>query len=69
MSDNVGHRDHLYLFACHLEWRNHRNLAAYQDLLAALDDPEQYFPDMRFPPFVRVGVCPHSDNDHIEAVR
>lgn len=41
MSDNVGHRDPLYLFACHLEWRNHRNLSAYQELLAALDDPNQ----------------------------
>jgi len=39
MSDNVGHRDALYLFACHLEWRNNRNLPAYQELLAALDDP------------------------------
>jgi len=26
------------LFACHLEWRTKRNLAAYQELLAALDD-------------------------------
>ena len=38
MPDNVGHRDPLYLFACHLEWHNKRNLAAYQELLAALDD-------------------------------
>jgi len=41
MSDNVGHRDPLYLFACHLEWRNNRNLAAYQELLAALDEPNK----------------------------
>ena len=41
MSDNAGHRDPLYLFACHLEWRNHRNLSAYQELLAALDDPNK----------------------------
>ena len=38
MSDKIGHRDALYLFACHLEWRTERNLAAYQELLAALDD-------------------------------
>ncbi len=38
MSENIGHRDALYLFACHLEWHTRRNLAAYQDLLAALDD-------------------------------
>ena len=41
MSDNVGHRDPLYLFACHLEWQNKRSLAAYQELLAALDDPNE----------------------------
>jgi len=38
MSEKIGHRDALYLFACHLEWRTKRNLAAYQELLAAPDD-------------------------------
>jgi hypothetical protein len=38
MSQKIGHRDALYLFACHLEWRTKRNLAAYLELLAALDD-------------------------------
>ena len=38
MSKNAGHRDPLYLFICHLEWHRRRNLAAYQDLVAALDD-------------------------------
>jgi hypothetical protein len=38
MLENVGHRDPLYLFLCHLEWHNRRNLAGYQELLAALDD-------------------------------
>ena len=38
MSEKIGHRDVLYLFACHLEWLTKRNLAAYQELLAALDD-------------------------------
>lgn len=38
MSENVGHRDPLYLFLCHLEWHKRRNLGAYQELLAALDD-------------------------------
>jgi hypothetical protein len=41
MSNNVGHRDPLYLFVCHLEWHKKRNLAAYQELLAALDDPNE----------------------------
>jgi hypothetical protein len=38
MSEKIGHRDASYLFACHLEWITKRNLAAYQELLAALDD-------------------------------
>jgi len=38
MSENIEHRDALYLFACHAEWQNKRNLSAYQELLAALDD-------------------------------
>ena len=40
MSEKTGHRDVLYLFACHLEWHTKRNLAAYQELLAALDDQD-----------------------------
>ena len=39
MSENLGHRDVLYLFLCHVEWRDKRNVAAYQELVAALDDP------------------------------
>ena len=35
---NIGHRDPLYLFVCHLEWHKRRSLTAYQELLAALDD-------------------------------
>src|SRR5271166_4457994 len=38
MSEKIGHPDALYLFACHLEWLTKRNLAAYQELVAALDD-------------------------------
>ena len=38
MREKVECRDPLYLFACHLEWCTRRNLAAYQELLAALDD-------------------------------
>jgi hypothetical protein len=40
MSESVRHRDPLYLFACYLEWHSSRNLAAYQELLAALDDSD-----------------------------
>ena len=31
----------LYLFACHLEWRNRRNLEAHEELVAALDDHDR----------------------------
>jgi len=40
MREKVECRDPLYLFACHLEWRTRGNLAAYQELLAALDYPD-----------------------------
>jgi hypothetical protein len=36
----TGTQDPLYLFACHLEWHLWRNPAAYQALVAALDDSE-----------------------------
>jgi len=34
-------RDPLYLFACHLEWRDRRNLDAHKELVAALDDHDE----------------------------
>jgi len=40
MSEKIEHRDALYLFACHLEWLTKQNLAAYQELVAALDDQD-----------------------------
>ena len=41
MSYDVGHRDPLYLFVCYLEWHKAQKLAAYHELLAALDDPNE----------------------------
>lgn len=35
------HRDPLYLFARHLEWCNRGSITAYQELVAALDDPNR----------------------------
>jgi hypothetical protein len=37
----AGNHDPLYLFACHLEWHDWRNLGGYQSLVAALDDSDQ----------------------------
>jgi hypothetical protein len=34
----MPNRDPLYLFLCHLEWRKHRHVAEYNQLLAALHD-------------------------------
>ena len=39
-------RDPIYLFACHLEWRDRRNLRAYNELIAALDDRDQSIRDL-----------------------
>jgi len=36
-----AHRNPLYLFACHREWRDNRSMEAYQDLVGALDDPDE----------------------------
>jgi hypothetical protein len=36
----AGHHDPLYLFVCHVEWHQRRNLEAYQELVAALDDSD-----------------------------
>jgi hypothetical protein len=41
VSNIAASRDPLYLFACHLEWRDRANLAAYQELMAALDDTDE----------------------------
>src|SRR5271165_4103616 len=46
----MSDRDPLYIFLCHLEWRNRHNLAAYNELVAALDDSEpairEFAPDL-----------------------
>ena len=34
-------RDPIYLFACHLDWRDRANLRAYLHLISALDDPDE----------------------------
>ena len=34
----MSDRDPLYLLLCQLEWRDHENLAAYGELVAALED-------------------------------
>jgi|ERR1700678_372836 hypothetical protein len=36
-STTGGNPDPLFLFACHVEWHQRRNLRAYQALLAGLD--------------------------------
>lgn len=37
----TSRRDPIYLFCCHTEWRLHRDIRAYQELLAALDDSSE----------------------------
>jgi len=76
MSDNIGQRYPLYLFACHLEWREKRNLKAYNELVAALDDPADNIRALAevllrrsSPRPERTLKRPYSDNDRIKAVR
>ena len=38
---SLEHRDSLYLFACHVAWRDRGSVSAYQELVAALDDCSQ----------------------------
>ena len=40
MPETIGRGDPLYLFLGHLRWRRTGNVAAYQELLAALDDSD-----------------------------
>ena len=37
----VSGRDPLYLFTCHLEWRSYKNVRALEELLAALESPNE----------------------------
>lgn len=34
-------RDSLFLFLCHLDWKDRGDLKAYEELVAALDDANQ----------------------------
>ena len=36
----MSDRDPLYLFLCHLEWRNHGALSAHAELVDALSDSD-----------------------------
>ena len=55
----AGSQDPLYLFACHLEWHQWRNLAAYQALVAALDDSEKRIREIAEMLLHRISPRPH----------
>ena len=40
-SASAGDQGPLFLFACHVEWHHHRNLRAYQALVAGLDASDE----------------------------
>lgn len=42
MSERKETRDALYLFACHVEWCTKQSLVEYNELLAAMDDQDDY---------------------------
>lgn len=73
----MSDRDPLYLFLCHLEWRNCHNLAAYNELVAALHDGEPAIRELAQnlirlksprPQRTQAVVAGHAENDR-EAVK
>jgi len=62
MPETIGRRDSLYLFMCHLEWHRTGNVAAHEELLAALGDSD---PDIR----VVAEVLLHRDSPRSEPTR
>ena len=62
-------RNPLYLFACHLEWRINRNLKAYQELVAALDDCDEKIRDLAQKLLQRCSLRPQDKNVHPKAIR
>jgi hypothetical protein len=42
ISERTEARDALYLFACHVEWCTKQSLVEYNELLAAMDDHDEY---------------------------
>jgi len=67
MSESVRHRDPLYLFVCYLEWHCNGNLAAYQELLAALDDSDGDIRNLSEVLLHRHSPRPEPTNVNIEA--
>jgi hypothetical protein len=67
MSNQIGKRDPLYLFACHLEWRKSGDVAAYQELLAALDDPDNDIRVVAEALLRRTSPRPHPGERSVEA--
>jgi hypothetical protein len=52
-------QDPLYLFACHLEWHHGRSFAAYEALVAALDDSEKRIREIAEMLLHRISPRPH----------
>ena len=62
-------RDPLYLFACHLEWRNWRNLEAHEELVAALDDHDRDIRQLAESLLHRSSPCPKAESGNLLANR
>jgi len=60
MPETIGRRDSLYLFMCHLEWHRTGNVAAREELVAALGDTD---PDIR----IVAEVLLHEDSPRHES--
>ncbi len=66
---SARHRDPLYLFACHLDWRTNRNINAYHELVAALDDRDEQTRDLAAELLQRCSPRPQAKKAQSETVR
>jgi hypothetical protein len=66
---SARHRDPIYLFACHLDWRINRNVKAYQELVAALDDRDERTRDLAAELLQRCSPRPQAKEAQSKTVR
>lgn len=58
--------DPLYLFVCHLEWRTYAQVAAHNQLIAALEDPDPSIRELAKHLLRRRSSRPRNREDHLQ---
>jgi len=64
----MQHCDPLYLFLCHLEWHKYAHVAAYNQLLAALEDSDPAIRELAKHLLGRRLSCPRDREAHLQNV-